>query len=412
MSRLSEYFSTLKGNLLVLVISLIIWKSVLQMVSPYESLYVFALGGSGVTLGILSTTRMLVSTFLRIPGGYLADKKSRSMVIGFSIIVSSIGYLFYIFAKNWVWLLPGAILLSITGLAEPATEAIKADSLRPEERGRGYAIINTLPNIPAMMAPAIGGYLIVERGSIYGISLTGIKHVYIYILIGVVLVGVLRLIFLRDLHQLPDEAETEIGFNMFKDAFQVVRDSPFSMKRLLILGGFFMFCFHLDSGMRAVYAINIGGLTAVQWGWIVSITSIVSSVSALIIGGFIDSYGRKRVFIPAVVMLSLSTLIFVLSKSYNMFLFARILGGIGLYGRMISFQVLIADSIPDQIRGRIMGIYYIFSSMGSSTALLFSGILYDLAPEAPFYVSIFSYFLAALIATKFLTEPNITNHRN
>jgi MFS family permease len=223
---------------------------------------------------------------------------------------------------------------------------------------------------------------------------------------------VLRLIFLKDLHQPPDEAETEIGVNMFKDAFKVVRDSPFSIRRLLFLGGFFMFCFHLDSGMRAVYAIDIGGLSTVQWGWIVSITSIVSSVSALIIGGFIDSYGRKRVFIPAVVILGLSTLIFILSRSYKLFLFARILGGIGLSCRMISLKVIIADSIPDQIRGRVMGIYYIFSSMGSSTALLFSGILYDIAPVVPFYVSVFSYFLATLIAIKFLTEPDITTNRH
>jgi len=55
-------------------------------------------------------------------------------------------------------------------------------------------------------------------------------------------------------------------------------------------------------------------------------------------------------------------------------------------------------------------VYYIFSSIGSSTALLISGILYDIAPVAPFYVSIFSYFLAALVATQFLTEADIINY--
>jgi MFS family permease len=407
MSDLTEYFTSLRGNLLVIVSSLIIWKFVLQMVSPYESIYVFAIGGSGVTIGILSTTRMLVSTFLRIPGGYLADKRSRRQVIGFAIIVSSLGYLFFIFAKNWTWLLPGVILLSITGLAEPATEAIKADSVKPEERGRGYAIISTLPDIPALVAPVIGGYLIVERGSSPGISLTGIRFVYICLLVGVVTAGLIRLLFLKDVHQHVQEEGIKLGLNMFRDAYEVVSESPSSVKRLLVLGGFFMFCFHLDSSIRAVYAINVGGLSTVQWGWIVSITSVISSLGALMIGKFIDSYGRKRVFIPAVTILGISSLLFAFSESYQMFLFARILGGIGLYGRMISFQVLIADSIPGRVRGRIMGVYNIFSSMGSSTAVLISGILYDLSPKFPFYVSIFAYGFAALIATKLLNEPEI-----
>jgi MFS family permease len=407
MSRLSEYFSSLRGNILVLISSLVIWQFVLQMVSPYESLYVFALGGSGVTLGLLSTTRMLFSTFLRLPGGYLADKKGRRRVIGFAIILSGMGYLFYIFASSWLWLLPGAILLSVTGIAEPATGAIKADSVRPEERGRGYALISTLPQIPAMIAPAIGGYLIVERGSSYGISLAGVKQVYISLLIGVMAAGLIRLFFLKDLHRLGDEGDFKLGLDMFRDAFKVVIDSPTHIKRIILLGGFFMFCFHLDSGMRAIYAVEIGGISTVQWGWIVSITSITSILSALMIGGFVDRYGRKRVFIPGIATLGLSTLLFVLSRSYPLFLFARILGGIGLYGRMISFQVLVADAIPNHIRGRIMGIYNIFSSIGSSTALLISGILYDITPQFPFYSSLLAYFLAAYVAIKFLKEPEI-----
>ena len=68
---------------------------------------------------------MLFSTLFRIPGGYIADKHRRSRVIGYALIASSLGYVFYIFAKSWVWLLPGAIILSIKALAETATEAIK-----------------------------------------------------------------------------------------------------------------------------------------------------------------------------------------------------------------------------------------------------------------------------------------------
>jgi MFS family permease len=216
----------------------------------------------------------------------------------------------------------------------------------------------------------------------------------------------IQLFFLKDVHQPVGEGDVKLGLNMFREAFEVVSMTP-SLKTLLVLGGFFMFCFHLDSSMRAVYAIEVGGLSMVQWGWIVSITSIISSLAALILGGFIDRFGRKRVFIPAITVLGVSTLLFVFSEGYLMFLFARVLGGVGFYGRMISLQVLIADSIPSQVRGRVLGVYNILSSLGSSIAILISGILYDLSPEFPFYVSIFAYGFAALVAVKFLKESKI-----
>jgi putative MFS transporter len=156
--------------------------------------------------------------------------------------------------------------------------------------------------------------------------------------------------------------------------------------------------------MRTIFAINTG-LSTVQWGWIVTITSLASIFSGLIIGGLVDKYGRKRVFIPSLLVLGLSTILFVLSKSYNMFLLSMILGGIGLYGRMISFQALVADTVPRNIRGRIMAVYTILSSLGSSSAMLLSGLFYDIFKELPFIVSFIAYGLAAGVAYTFLNEP-------
>lgn len=404
MSRLREYLAPLRGNVLVLVVSMLIWNFMLQMVSTYEALYIFALGGSGVALGVLSTTQTLFSTFLRIPGGYLADKRGRRKVIGMAAIVSSLGYLFYVFAQSWLWLLPGVLLLSIIGLAEPAEAAIKADSVKPEERGRGYAILSILPQIPAMIAPVIGGIIIADRVSDLGIKLSGMRVAYLMLFGGVAIAGLIRLLFLKDIYK-PEEGGSSLGFGMFRDVYDTIAQSPASIKRLLLLSSFFMFCFHLDARVRAIYAIDFRGLSTVEWGLIVSSTLVISTFATFIIGWFVDRYGRKKVFIPAVVLLGVSTLLFAFSDSFPMFLFSRIIGSIGMYGRMISFQVLIADSIPVAIRGRLMGAFNIFNSLGSSTAIMISGLLYDVYPVLPFYASTLAYAVVALVAVRFLNEP-------
>jgi MFS family permease len=132
---------------------------------------------------------------------------------------------------------------------------------------------------------------------------------------------------------------------------------------------------------------------------------VISTIATFIIGWFVDRYGRKKVFVPAVVLLGVSTLLFAFSDSFPMFLFSRMIGSIGMYGRMISFQVLIADSIPVSIRGRLMGAFNIFNSLGSSTAIMISGLLYDVYPVLPFYASTLAYAVAALVAVRFLNEP-------
>ncbi len=404
MSVVKEYLTVLRGNILVLVSSMIIWNFMLQMVFTYEALYIFAIGGSGVILGGLSLSQTLLSTFLRIPGGYLADKRGRRVVIGLSVIVASFGYLFYVFAGSWFWLLPGVFLLSIFGLAEPAVEAIKADSIEPEERGKGYAVLNTLPRISALIAPAIGGILIADNISEFGISIPWMRNAYLGLFFGVLIAGLIRLLFLKDVY-LPEGEKSEKAQNMFRDVYDAVNESSSSVKKLLVLGGFFMFCFHLDAGVRSIYAINVGGLSTIEWGIIVSSTSVVSMLSTFVIGWAVDSYGRKKVFIPAIVSLGLGTLLFAFADSFNMFLLSRVIGSIGLYGRMIAFQVFVADSVPVVVRGRIMGVYNIFSSLGSSAALMVSGILYDFTPVFPFYASFSAYILAALVAYKFIHEP-------
>jgi MFS family permease len=402
MSGIREYLAPLRGNLLVLISSMIVWNFVLQMVSTYEPLYVFALGGTGAALGLLTASQTLLSTFLRVPGGYIADKRGRRKIIGVVTIISSLGYVFYVFARDWTWLLMGGFVLAVIGLCEPAVEAIKADSVRPEERGRGYALLNTIPQIPAMLAPAVGGILIADGAS--GINLPGMRIAYLLLLAGVAVAGLIRLFFLRDMYG-PEEEGGKLGLGVFRDVYETIVSSPSSTKRLLLLSGFFMFCFHMDVRVRPVFACDFRGLSTVEWGAVVSASLLISTLAVFVIGWLVDRYGRKRVFLPSVALLALGSLTFAVSDSFPMFLLAMVLEAVGLRGRIVAFQVLIADTVPISVRGRVMGAINVLVSLGSSTAIMISGLLYDVNPVLPFYASALTFSMAALVATKFLHEP-------
>jgi hypothetical protein len=82
-----------------------------------------------------------------------------------------------------------------------------------------------------------------------------------------------------------------------------------------------------------------------------------------------------------------------------------IIEAVGTRARIIAFQVLIADTTPISIRGRVIGAINILISLGGSSAILFSGFIYDLNPVLPFYIAAIMYGVAAFVAVKLIREP-------
>ena len=378
------------------------------MIGPYESLYLFALGGSGIILSLISTIQTFVSTALRVIGGYLADTRNPRILAGVVSIAMAFVYLVYIFAIDWRWLVVGATLLSGHALYEPALVAIRANSIPPASRGRGFALYNTLPQIPAILAPTLGGLIISNPEAPFGISLTGGQLLYGFVLVGMLSAGVIRFLFLR-FHSRPAQAQTErsFSFQAFTNVFQTFRASRGAIQRLVFLNGIFMFCFHFDARFRGLYAVNIHSLTTVEWGIITSIAQIISLIATFGIGWLIDSYGRKRVFIPSILLLGTAVLLFIVSTSFVTILLAMILTATGLKSRMMALQVLVADTIPRPIRGRLFSLIDVSSSFGSMLSMVLAGILYDQAPAYPFYFAGAAYFVAAIIARLYLQEASV-----
>jgi MFS family permease len=98
--NIRELLSPLTGNLLVLVVSLLGMTFTSEMVQPYKPLYIFALGGTGAVIGIISATQTLLGTFFRVPGGYIADVYGRSRLPRIVTSITSFAYFLYIFAPH------------------------------------------------------------------------------------------------------------------------------------------------------------------------------------------------------------------------------------------------------------------------------------------------------------------------
>jgi len=69
LSRVTEEFSFIRGNFLVILIGWLLVDATREMAYTYYPLYVQALGGSAFTVGLIGSVSMIVEAIGKIPGG-------------------------------------------------------------------------------------------------------------------------------------------------------------------------------------------------------------------------------------------------------------------------------------------------------------------------------------------------------
>lgn len=168
---LRKNLSFLRGNLLILTLSWMVLYPVLRMLEPYDKLYMQDLGATPFVIGSVAALSTIVVAFIRIPGGYIADRFGRKKIIVTMTFTVALAYLFYAFAPNWEWVLIGALISNFCLIYQPALMAMRADSVPPEKRGIGFALADFLPMLVSIPAPIISGYLVSTIGRVDGMRL-------------------------------------------------------------------------------------------------------------------------------------------------------------------------------------------------------------------------------------------------
>ena len=182
------------------------------MTFSFESPFFRELGAPPTVIGLMGSVGAMVLGLVRIPGAYIADKYGRRQIIVTMTFVIAFSFIFYIFAPDWRFVLIGMIISNLALIYQPALDAILADSVPPEKRGMGYAATNVIPNIPAIIAPAIAGFLVENYGII-----PGMRIVYIVIFFCMLAAALIRLLFLRETLEHPQKIKPGELVDAFKN---------------------------------------------------------------------------------------------------------------------------------------------------------------------------------------------------
>jgi|tagenome__1003787_1003787.scaffolds.fasta_scaffold20921519_1 EmrB/QacA subfamily drug resistance transporter len=141
---------------------------------------------------------------------------------------------------------------------------------------------------------------------------------------------------------------------------------------------------------------DLGGLNHLSW--VVTSYLLASTVSTPIYGKLGDMYGRKPVFLAAIIIFLVGSMLAGLSQSMGQLIAFRFLQGAGAGGLMVSAQAIIADIVPPRQRGRYMGLIGSVFAVASVAGPLLGGFFVDqISWRWVFYVNLPIGVLAILI---------------
>jgi len=142
-----------------------------------------------------------------------------------------------------------------------------------------------------------------------------------------------------------------------------------------------------------------------QIGYLTSAFLGFYMIAAPFVGPLADRYSRKVIIVVGAVFWSALTLLTAVTHTYTELLVRHTLVGVGEATFVTIAPTFVADLFHENVRGRILGVFYLAIPVGSAAGYLLGGYL---APHHgwrfPFYIAAAPGFLLALTVL-LLTEP-------
>ena len=421
---LRESLSFMHGNIRVLTATQLVGQFGRSLVMPYASLYILALGGQPSEIGLINSLTPLAGLLAFPIAGYLADHAGRVKLVAISGFFSALIFLLYAFAPSWQWLALGALIRGFLVISFPATSAIMADSLAPQDRGRGMAAMNTIAGVPAMVAPYLAGAFL-DRVSVA----VGMRYLYSVLMLAYMVSAAING---RYLQETTESAENGFGLadlpRVLRNAYSGIPSmlSRFSrtlraLSLVVILG----FLANAIAGpFWVVYAVDHIGLSRSQWGLALLIETGLRTVMNIPAGMIVDRFGRTRGMLGALLLSLVSLPLFIFAQGFWAVVAIRSASAVSTAFFVPACSALMADTVPRDIRGRVMaaigrGSVMIGAASGGTggpglgylvtvplmIASFSTGYLYAHSPIVPWLCVFGLTLIAIIISIFFICDP-------
>jgi MFS family permease len=352
-----------------------------QMVFPYLSIYIVALGATGTQLGAVNSIGMVVAGICGPFAGWFIDRVGPKRIYLMGIGLLAVSYLTYGLARSWditVIAMIGYWLGFSTSVQSCAT--ICGNCLMNRDRATGMLICETLAaGLLGMVGPMFAAWIVAYFG---GVNLNGIRPLFI--------VGLLITLgtFFIVLTQLSDRKWVKPDSrkpHLIRDISLVFREGR-NLKKWLVVAAVSQLPLGMVFPFTQVFAHQVKGADGFILSVMVTGSALASISFAIPLGRLADRIGRKTVLYVTIPLFWLSNLLLVWAPSTAILVVAGILQGFHFIGASVAAAIE-RELVPPEQMGRWIGINRLCKMSVSAVLALCAGIIWDrVGPQYIFFL--------------------------
>lgn len=338
------------------------------MAERFLPLYLLALGGGILSIGILNAMDNLLSALYSFPGGYLSDRLGTKRALLVFNLIAMFGYVIVILFPYWQAVIVGSVFfLSWTAISLPATMSLVSRVLPENRRTMGVSLHSLVRRFPMALGPLLGGLLI----GLFGEE-SGIRLAFVCALI----LGLVSLV----LQQAMIEEDPRRGRGE-KRPSRLWRFMTPALKNLLVSDILIRFAEQIPYAFVVVWCVKNNGISPFQFG-ILTTVEMIAAVLVYIPVAYLADRGTKKPFVVVTFFnFTIFPLILLFSTSFPMMVAAFMIRGLKEFGEPTR-KALILDLAPEDQKAGMFGLYYLVRDVIVSGAALAGAFLWEVSPEA------------------------------
>jgi MFS family permease len=343
-----------------------IGQSMLQAIIAWQ---VYALSGSALDLGLVGLVRFVPALLLSFVSGVIVDTYDRRLILlGAQAIpaVTSAMMLFAIATGNAsLPLVYGLVFFAgVASAFEGPARQTMIPALVPRNLfSRAMTFNSTLQSLSSVTGPALGGLLI----ALDGIGLGYSAH------LGLVLLSMLVLWPVRTPRTSSAPSRAGVRLDAIREGLRFLKNQPVVLGAMTL--DMFAVLFGGAKALLPIYAVSVLQADAAGYGVLTASLDVGSLIAATIMVGLPVPQRTGRALLLSVVGYGLATMAFGLSTWLPLSVVAYAAVGAADQVSVVMRLNTIQLAIPDELRGRVTAVNFVFVNASNQIGGLESGLV-------------------------------------
>jgi MFS family permease len=370
------------------------------MQATAQGYLIYQITKSDAFLGYVSFANGLPILLFTLFGGVVADRIPRRRLI--VITQTSMMILAFILAaltftnlvQPWHIIVLAFLLGTANAFETPARQSFVAEMVDRKDMTNAIALNSTMFNIGTVVGPAVAGLVYAWLGPGWCFTINGISFI-----------AVIFALLLMKLSGILNQSSGKSAFNELKEGVIYSWQEKTIRALLANLAVVGIIAFGLLALLPA-WSVDVLKGNVTTNGLLLSARGIGSLIGALMIA-YIGSGGtRGKIWAIGYFFSPIFFMIFAFIHVVSLSLAVMVCVGWAVMAMINTTNALVQYQVPDQLRGRVMGVYSLVFMGGSSVGALFAGLVAQRVGE-PITVMVFSCIMMVMFIIAFINNPNL-----